>query len=254
MGIVISCHIPKGGNFKTTTVQACGEILSKDYGKRILCIDTDSQASLSLVSGIDTEAQKDNLYTLLNHECSIKDCIVSTKYYDLIPGALKLSTADSVLHEIGKENFLKEHIDQIRDDYDYIFIDTPPSLNLMNVMSATAADEMLITCEASYMSMSAIDQLYKTVQSVKKYLNPNLHMLGILIVRYNPRANINKSIVEAISKQAAAMKIHVFDVGIRETVKIREAQAQTIPLTEWANDCTAMCDYQDFIREVLKFI
>ncbi len=254
MGKVISCHIPKGGNFKTTTVQAMAEILQKDYNKKVCCIDTDSQCSLSLVSGVKNEDPIKNLYALLNNDCEINDCIISTPYYDLIPGSIKLSGADKTFQDIGKENFLKEKISKISKKYDYILIDTPPALNLLNVMSATASDHILVTAEASYLSMSAIDQLYKTTQSVKKYLNNSLDLLGVLVVRYNPRANINAAILSALEKQAANMHMHVFDAKIRETVKIKEAQTQTMPLVDWADKCTAMEDYRSFLKELLSML
>ena len=254
MGKVISCHIPKGGNFKTTSVQAIAEILSKEYGKKICCIDTDSQCSLSIVSGITKEDPNRNLFSLLNGDCTIDDCIHTTKYYDIIPGSIQLSTVDKSFQEIGKENFLKEHISKIIRKYDYILIDTAPALSLTNVMSATASDYILVTAESSYLSMSAIDQLYKTIQSVKKYLNNNLELLGVLVVRYNPRANINETIISAIEKQAANMHMHVFDSKIRETVKIKEAQTQTMPLIDWAEKCTALDDYRSFIKELIPMI
>ncbi len=254
MGKVISCHIPKGGNFKTTSVQALAELLSKDYGKKVCCIDTDSQCSLSIVSGIKKEDPQKNLFALLNGDCDIKDCIVSTPYYDIIPGSLQLSTVDKTFQEIGKENFLKEHISKIIRKYDYILIDTAPALSLTNVMSATASDYILITAEPSYLSMSAIDQLYKTIQSVRKYLNNRLELLGVLVVRYNPRANINEAILTAIEKQAANMRMHVFDSKIRETVKIKEAQTQTMPLIDWSDKCTAIEDYRAFLKELMPMI
>ena len=254
MGKVISCHIPKGGNFKTSSIQAMAELLSKEHGKKICCIDTDSQCSLSIVSGIQSEDPKRNLFALLNGDCEISDCIMSTPYYDIIPGSIQLSTVDKTFQEIGKENFLKEHISKIKRKYDYILIDTAPALSLTNVMSATASDYILVTAEASYLSMSAIDQLYKTIQSVKKYLNNSLELLGVLVVRYNSRANINEAILGALEKQAANMHMHVFDAKIRETVKIKEAQAQTIPLIDWAEKCTAMDDYRKFLEELLPMV
>lgn len=254
MGRVISCHIPKGGNFKTTSVQAIAEILSKEYGKKICCIDTDSQCSLSIVSGIKKEDPNKNLYALLNGDSNIEDCIFSTPYYDIIPGSIQLSTVDKSFQEIGKENFLKEHIEKIVNKYDYILIDTAPALSLTNVMSATASDYILITAESSYLSMSAIDQLYKTIQSVKKYLNNRLELLGVLVVRYNSRASINQTILSALEKQAANMRMHVFDSKIRETSKIKEAQAQALPLIDWSEKCTAMNDYRSFLEELLPMI
>ncbi len=254
MGKVISCHIPKGGNFKSSTIQATAELLSKDYGKKVCCIDTDSQCSLSIVSGIKKEDPKKNLFSLLNGDIDIKSCIHSTPYYDIIPGSIQLSTVDKTFQEPGKEYFLKEHIAKISRKYDYILIDTAPALSLTNVMSATASDYILIPAEASYLSMSAIDQLYKTIQSVRKYLNSHLELLGVLVVRYNPRASINQTILTALEKQAANMRMHVFDAKIRETVKIKEAQTQTLPLTDWADKCTAIEDYRAFLKELLPMI
>ena len=129
---IISVNITKGGCGKTTTVQMLGEILSKEYGKKVLCIDTDPQCNLTTVSGVDLmECQEHNLYTLLKDESTIEECIVKTKYYDIVPGSLLLAYADTEFNQatmIGRERYIKNKIENV--PYDVVLIDTPPSLGI----------------------------------------------------------------------------------------------------------------------------
>ncbi len=260
MAKIISFHIPKGGTFKTSSIQAIAELLSKEYGKKVCCVDTDAQRSLSIVSGFAQETPAKDLYAVLDGTCSIENSIQSTTYYDIITSSVRLSSVDKLFTEKDKEiNFAKETIlksllSKISMNYDYILIDTPPALNLTNVMAATASDYILITAEASYLSLSAIDQLYKTTQTVKKYLNNSLELLGVLVVRYDSRASINETIISALEKQAANMHMRVFNSKIRETAKIKEAQTQAIPLIDWSKKCTALNDYRDFLKEAMPLI
>lgn len=248
---IISVNIQKGGSGKTTSVQAAAEILSKDYGKKVLCIDSDPQCNLTTVSNIDVMAcQQHNLYTLLRGESTLQECITHSKYYDLIPGSLLLAYADTEFNRTGKEYFLKERIEEA--DYDYIFIDTPPALGLLNIMSLTASTKLIIPTECSYLSMVGLNQLYETIQTVRKYSNKELVIAGILLLKFNARTNLNLSIADALTQLAERMGSHVFDSKIRETVKIKEAQSQQSPLIDWDASCSAIADYRNFVKELIE--
>ena len=248
---IISVNIQKGGCGKTTTVQAIAEILNKEYGQRILCVDTDPQCNLTTVSAVDVMAcQKHNLYTLLKETSTLQQCIINTKYYDLIPGSLLLSYADTEFNRTGKEYFLKEKLQPA--DYDVILIDTPPALGLLNIMSLTASTRVLIPTECSYLSMVGLNQLNDTIKTVCKYSNKELMIAGILIIKYNARANLNVAVAEGLAQMAERMETKVFKTKIRETVKIREAQSQQHPLLDWEPNCSSICDYKDFVKELIK--
>lgn len=244
-------NITKGGCGKTTTVQILGEILGKKYNKNVLCIDTDPQCNLTTVSGIDTiNCQNHNLYTLLKETSSLQDCIVKSTYYDLIPGSILLAYADSEFNQLGREYLLKERIEKA--DYDIILIDTPPSLGLLNIMSLTASTKIIIPTESSYLAMVGLEQLSKTIESVRKHSNKELEILGILLIKYNARTNINNAVLRGLEKMADTMNVHVFKNKIRETVKIREAQSQQEPLLEWDFSCSAVKDYLEFAKDLMS--
>lgn len=247
---IISVNIQKGGSGKTTTVQALAELLSKEYGKKVLCIDSDPQCNLSSVSGVDLMAcQEHNLYTLLREESTLEECIFPTKYYDIIPGSLLLSYADTEFNRTGKEYFLKERLENAA--YDYILIDTPPALGLLNIMSLTASTQIIIPTECSYLSMIGLNQLHETIETVRKYSNRELRISGILMIKYSPRTNLNVAIADGLLQMADRMHTKVFNSKIRETVKIKEAQSQQVPLLDWDSKCSAVSDYKNFVKELI---
>ena len=249
MAEIISVNIQKGGCAKTTTVQVLGELLSKEQRKKVLCIDTDSQCSLTQVSGINPMDCEANIYTLLKGESDLHTSIMHTNYYDIIPGSPYLANADTEFNKIGKEQFLKERIKDAA--YDYILIDTPPALSLMSVMALTACSKVVIPAEPSYLAMAGLDQLHETIDTVHKYLNPNISILGIMIIKYNSRMNLNAVVLEAIEEYAKENHTKVFDTKIRETVKIKEAQSQLKPIVDWAGTSTAVSDYREVLEEML---
>lgn len=243
-------NITKGGCGKTTTVQMLGEILSKKYGKKVLCIDTDPQCNLTTVSGINLmECQKHNLYTLLKEESTLEECIVHSKYYDMIAGSLLLAYADTEFNQLGREYLLKEKIENA--NYDVILIDTPPSLGLLNIMSLTASTKIIIPTECSYLAMVGLDQLANTIASVRKHSNKELEISGILLIKYSSRANINKAVLSGLEKMSVKMNTKVFDSKIRETVKIKEAQSQQEPILDWDASCSAVKDYLTFTKDLI---
>lgn len=247
---IISTHITKGGCGKTTTVQALAEILGKEYGKRVLCCDTDPQCNLTTVSGINImDCQQHNLYTLLKGQSTPADCIIKTKYYDVIPSSLLLAYADVEFNVLGREYLLKERLESL--NYDVILIDTPPSLGLLNIMSLTASNKVIIPTECSYLAMVGLEQLFNTIQSVCKHSNKDLTILGILLVKYNSRTNLNVAILRSLENVATQMHTHVFNSKIRETVKIREAQSQQCPILDWDPSCSAVSDYLNFAKETV---
>jgi chromosome partitioning protein len=246
---IISVNITKGGCGKTTTVQMLGEILSREYGKKILCIDTDPQCNLTTVSGVNLmECQEHNLYTLLKEDSTLDECIVKSKYYDIIAGSLLLAYADTEFNQLGREYLLKERLESA--NYDMILIDTPPSLGLLNIMSLTVSTKIIIPTECSYLAMIGLDQLSNTIKSVRKHSNKDLEIAGILLIKYSSRANINNAVLSGLEKMSVKMNTKVFNSKIRETVKVKEAQSQQEPIIEWDASCSAVKDYLAFTKEL----
>ena len=248
---IISVNITKGGCGKTTTVQMLGEILGRDYGKKVLCIDTDPQCNLTTVSGINLmECQEHNLYTLLKNESTLDECILNSKYYDIVAGSLLLAYADTEFNQLGREYLLKERIEDA--NYDVILIDTPPSLGLLNIMSLTASTKIIIPTECSYLAMIGLDQLSNTIESVRKHSNKELEIAGILLIKYSSRANINNAVLNGLEKMSVKMNTKVFNSKIRETVKIKEAQSQQEPILEWDSTCSAVKDNLNLVSELIN--
>lgn len=250
---IISVNITKGGCGKTTTVQTLGEILGKEYKKKVLCIDTDPQCNLTTVSGINLmDCQEHNLQTLLNDESTLEQCIVKSTYYDLIPGSMALAGADMKFTQLGREYLLKDKISDA--DYDIILIDTPPALGILNIMSLTASTKVIIPAECSYLAMIGLNQLTDTIESVRKHSNKELSITGILLIKYSSRANLNNAVLSGLETMADKMNTQVFEHKIRETVKIREAQSQQEPIIDWDSSCSAVTDYIDFTKDLVEML
>lgn len=250
---IISVNIQKGGCGKTTTVQVLAEMLNKDYGKKILCIDSDAQCNLTNASGINImECQDHNFYTLLDGKSKLNECIVKSKYYDLVPASIDLSTADVDFGQISRDRYLLNQLN--KTDYDYVLIDTPPALGYLNLLSLSISTHVLIPTECSYFSLMGLDQLFSTIERVQQIANEDLKILGILMIKYNSRANLNNAVYEGLKEMASEMNTIVFDTKIRETIKIREAQSQFVPIIDWAGDSSAVVDYKNFLTELLKVL
>ena len=250
---IISLNIIKGGCAKTTTVQAFAEILGGKFKKRVLVIDTDLQCSLTIVSGIDPmEHQDHNLYTLLHGESTIDQCIIKGKYYDIIPASTFLSYVESEFSDHSKGHFLilKNKLEGLKESYDYVFIDTPPALGIMNIMSLTASDKVIIPTECSYLAIKGLEHLAKTIEGVKKHANKNLEITGIFLVKYKKRHNLDQGILYNLQDISSRMHTKVFDKKIRETTKIGEAQCMMSPLIEYEPKCTAFQDYIALTKEI----
>lgn len=157
--------------------------------------------------------QEHNLYTLLKGESTLDQCIVKSKYYDLIPGSLLLAYADTEFNQKNREYLLPERIKNA--NYDVILIDSPPALGLMNIMSLTVSSKIIIPTECSYLAMVGLKQIYNTIQSIHKHSNKDLCVLGILLIKYNGRANINIAVSNALEKLSVQMNTKVFACKIR---------------------------------------
>lgn len=246
---IITVNIQKGGTAKSTTVQATAEILSKDYGKKVLCIDMDAQRNLSTASGI-SKAASPNLFDLLKGECTPTEAIYSTKYYDIIPAGVGLAAADQSFTQIGKEMLLKERLSSIKDNYDFILIDTAPSLSLLNVMSMTAATDILVPLEATAFSVQGMAQLFESISLTRTYFNKDLNVLGLLLTKYKRNTNLNKTVLANIPSIAKNCGTIVFNTQIRESIRIGECQLKSKPLIDEKSN--AMDDYREFVKELLK--
>lgn len=251
MGTVITVNIQKGGSGKSTTTQALASSLN-ELGKKCLIIDLDAQGNVSFSSGIDN-ADK-TIYEFLKDEVTANEVIQNTIDYDIIPANILLSGADQEFTKTGREYLLKEKIDKLKDNYDYIILDTPPSLGILSVNSLTAADYVIIPTEASFYALQGMGQLYSTIESVKKYCNKDLKILGLLLIKYSQRTIINRQVKDLIEDVADKMNTKVFKQTIREGIVVKEAQAKQKSLLKYSPNSNIASDYLTLARDILEEI
>ena len=190
---VISVLNQKGGVAKTTSVYNISAVLAKK-GYRVLMIDNDGQASLTLSCGIDPRQLKHSMIDVYLKTSKIKDCIVATKVdnLDLAPADIRLSSQETkIFNEIQRESILKNALRGINRVYDYVLIDNPPHLGIINVNSLISSDFIIVPCEATPMSTYAMDDMAETIESMKEF-NPSLKMLGVIVTRYNKIAKVQQ--------------------------------------------------------------
>lgn len=242
----------KGGVAKTTTAYALGAGLSL-RGYRVLFVDMDAQTNLSYVMEADASGLTGrSTLEVLEGRASAAASIQRTPHGDIIAASPALAGADAVLTQVGKEYRLKEALEPLQGLYDYIIIDTPPALGILTVNALTACNGCIIPAQADIYSLQGISQLYNTLQTVKKYCNRDLKVLGILLTRYNGRAIISREVAEMIEQAADQMESKLYRSKIRECTALKEAQACRENIFTYAPSSNAAADYTAFIDEVTE--
>lgn len=250
---VIAVANQKGGVGKTTTSHALSARLSK-LGFKVLAIDLDPQGNLSSAFGVDNY-NKPTIYNLMKNEVTAKEVLQKAQNgVDVIPSNIMLAGCEQELSHTGKEHRLKECIEPIKNNYDFIIIDTPPSLGVLTVNAFTASNDILIPTTAGIFAATGINQLNITVTSVKKYCNPNINIIGILFTRFNPRVNISKQVKELTEEISEFISVPIYKIYIRSAIVIEEAQANHKDIFDYAENSTVSEDYKNFVDEFLKGI
>ncbi len=240
----------KGGVSKTTTAASFAARLH-GMGRRVLCVDADPQANLSASVGADT-AELSGLYDLLKRDATAEECVQALPPFDLIAGSILLAAMEQELNETGKEYRLREQLEPLLPQYDYIVVDTPPSLGILTVNAFTAADNIIIPTTPGIFSASGIQQLYNTVQNTRKYCNPNLRISGILMTKYSPQVNISKDMKELTELLSGHIGAPLYKTFIRQSVAMEEAQAKKLDIFAHKPKSTVAGDYALFVDEYLK--
>ena len=235
MGVIISIINQKGGVGKTTTAVNLAAYLA-DRGKKTLLIDEDAQGNSTSGLSKDVELKK-NLYDVLLDDADAEEAI------DLAGADIELSAMD------GREHILKKKIEALKDAYDFILIDCPPSLGLMTLNALVASDSILIPIQAEFYALEGLSQLVKTVQIVSRKLNPSLRILGILLTMFDGRTNLSLQVAEEVKTYFGSK---VFKTVIPRTVKLSEAPSFGEPILTYAPKSKGAEAYKKLCREVLK--
>lgn len=248
MAEILAITNQKGGVGKTTTALNLGVGLIR-AGKRVLFVDVDPQCSLSYI--MQGESSGTTVQELLLRRATAEQAIQTAPEGDLIAASPGLSTMDLMLNEMGKEYRMREALAAVSQRYDYVIIDSPPSLDVLTVNTLTAATQVIVPALADIFSLQGVGQLYSTIQAVKTYCNPNLRILGILLTRHTDRFILNRGMRELLEDTAKEIDSRVFRSSIREAVVLREAQAARQSIFSYAPKSKQAEDYQAFVEEFL---
>ena len=249
MATVISVALQKGGTGKSTTAQAIASILGF-RGKKVLLVDMDSQGNVTYASGTDTPQK--SIVNVLEGKCTVNEALIRCKYYELLAADSYLANVE--IAEDIEPTLLKNTINPVIDNYDFIIIDTPPALGNLSFNSLVASDYVLIPVEARPFALQGLGALYDTISSIQKKINPTLEIAGILMTKFNDRIVLNRDIREMIGDFAKRKEITVFNTVIRESIAIAEAQTVRKPLIDYAPKNNSNIDYEAFVDELMEKI
>ena len=250
MGKIISVANQKGGVGKTTTTVNLSTILAKK-GKKVLLIDTDPQGNATSGLGVSKDVEL-SVYDILIGDTEFDETLQETaiKNLKVCPSNISLAGAEvQLVSMMSREQRLKTKLDKIKDQYDYILIDCPPSLGLVTLNAFTASDSVLIPVQCEYFALEGLGQLLNTVNLVKKHLNKNLEIEGALLTMYDARTNLSNQVVKEVKKY---FEDKVYKTVIPRTVRLSEAPSYGMPITVYDPRSKGAKAYEKFAKELLK--
>lgn len=251
MGRIIAIANQKGGVGKTTTAINLSAAIA-DKGKKVLVIDSDPQGNTTSGFGVDKNELDNTIYELLLGECSVHDCILKEVMPNIsvLPANVNLAAAEIEMIGVDKKEYvLKNEIDWIKDDYDYIMIDCPPSLSMLTVNAMTTANTVLVPIQCEYYALEGLSQLIHTVNLVKERLNPELDMEGVVFTMYDSRTNLSSQVVENVKSH---LKQKVYQTVIPRNIRLAEAPSYGMPINMYDPKSAGAESYAALADEVMN--
>lgn len=252
MGKIIAIANQKGGVGKTTTSINLSAALAMK-GKKVLVIDTDPQGNTTSGFGIDKNELENTIYELILGECSILDCIIQDVIHNIsvVPSNVNLAAAEIELIGVDrKEYILKNEVDYVKEDYDYIIIDCPPSLNMLTINAMTTANSVIVPIQCEYYALEGLSQLIHTINLVKERLNPALDMEGVVFTMYDSRTNLSMQVVENVKSN---LKQHIYNTLIPRNIRLAEAPSYGMPITRYDPKSAGAEAYLNLADEVIEY-
>lgn len=251
MGKVISIANQKGGVGKTTTSINLAAALAK-AGKKTLLIDSDPQGNATSGFGIEKNDLEYTIYDLMIDNCVIKDCIIKNvmKNLSILPANGSLAAADIELIGIDRKEFiLKNALEFVKDEYDYILIDCAPSLSTLVINSMVASDTVLVPIQCEYYALEGLGQLIYTINLVRERLNPVLDIEGAVFTMFDPRTNLSAQVVENVKEN---LQHYSFQTVIPRNIRLAEAPSFGMPIQKYDPKSSGAKAYDDLAKELIK--
>jgi len=250
MGKVIAVANQKGGVGKTTTSINLSASLA-EKGKKILVIDTDPQGNTTSGFGVEKNELENTIYELILGECTIQDCILKevVKNVSVLPANVNLAAAEIELIGIDKKEYiLKKEVDWVKDQYDFIIIDCPPSLNVLTINALTTADSVLVPIQCEYYALEGLSQLIHTVNLVKERLNPDLEIEGVVFTMFDSRTNLSMQVVENVKSH---LNQSIYNTMIPRNIRLAEAPSYGMPIHMYDSKSAGAEAYMNLADEVI---
>ncbi len=248
MAQVLAFANQKGGVAKTTSTVNLGVALT-EMGKSVLAVDMDPQGNLTMSQGIDPENLEKSMYDVLVHRLPITEVILSNEI-DVACSTIDLAGAEMALStQIGRERALEKALRPVRDRYDFILIDTPPSLGLLTINALTAAEGVIVPVQCEYLSLRGLLQLERTLEMIRENINPKVRIKGILPTLLDSRTIHGRESIEVLRENFGAL---VFDTVVRKTIKFAEAPVQGSSVLKYDPRGKGAEAYRSLAREVLN--
>lgn len=250
MGRIIAITNQKGGVGKTTTAINLSACLA-EAGQRVLAVDFDPQGNTTSGLGVEKGNVETTVYELLMGECSVEQCIMPSvqERLDVMPSDVDLAGAEIELLDMkDKESILKKNLSLINERYDFIIIDCPPSLNLLTINALTAANTVLVPIQCEYYALEGLSQVLKTVNLVKKKMNPELEIEGVVFTMYDSRTNLSLEVVENVKEH---LNENIYKTIIPRNVRLAEAPSYGMPINMYDSRSSGAENYRLLAAEVI---